>query len=101
MVREELRDPRMLGLVSITRVDVSPDLRRASAYVSVFGTDEERDSTMTALRNARTFVRRELSRRLNLRYTPDVTFVSDSSIADAQRLTDVMRQTAEERGEAL
>jgi ribosome-binding factor A len=101
VLRGELRDPRIGGLVSVTRVDVSPDLRKASAFVSVLGSDEERDSTMTALRHARPFVRRELSRRLSLRYTPDVEFFNDTSIEDGQKLTDMMRNTAEERGEKL
>jgi len=101
VLRGELRDPRIGGLVSVTHVDVSPDLRKANAFVSVLGTDEERASTMAALRHARPFVRRELSRRLRLRYTPDLEFVSDTSIERAQELTDLMRKHAEERGETL
>ena len=71
LLRTELHDPRIGGLVTVTHVDVSPDLRRADVYVSVLGTDEERASTMAALEHARPFLRRELSRRLQLRYTPD------------------------------
>ena len=57
---------------------------------------------MTALEHARPFVRRELSRRReHLRYTPDVAFVSDTSMAEAQAMTDMMRKTAEDRGESL
>lgn len=97
----ELHDPRLGGMITITRVDVSPDLRRADAYVSVMGTDDERGGTMTALQSARPFVRRELGRRVRLRSIPDVRFVSDTSIEDAQHLTDLMRQTAAERGERL
>jgi ribosome-binding factor A len=101
LVRDELHDPRILGLVTITEVDVSPDLRRADVYVSVLGTDEERDSTLEALGHARPFVRRELSKRLHLRYTPDVHFVGDKTLERAQGMTDIMRRTAEERGETL
>ena len=63
LLREEVNDPRMHGLVTITRVDVSPDLRQARAYVSVLGTDEDRRSTMQALESARPFLRRELGAR--------------------------------------
>ena len=101
LLRSELRDPRIGGLVTVTHVDVSPDLRRAIAFVSVLGTEEERVSTMRALDHARPFLRRELSHRLKLRYTPDVTFVSDTSMERAQEMTDLMRKTAEERGEKL
>jgi ribosome-binding factor A len=101
VVRDELRDPRIGGLVSITRVDVSPDLRRANAWVSVLGTEAERAGTMAALESARPFVRKQLSRRLSLRVTPDVQFVRDPSLEEGQAMTDLMRRTAEERGETL
>jgi ribosome-binding factor A len=101
LVRNELRDPRLGGLVTITGVDVSPDLRRAYVSVSVLGSDDERTSTMEALEHARPFVKRELAQRLKLRYIPDVRFVSDTSIERAQKLTDMLRQTAADRGETL
>ena len=101
LLRSDLRDPRIGGIVTVTHVDVSPDLRHALAYVSVLGTDDERASTLKALDHARPFLRRELSRRLTLRYTPDVAFLSDTSMAEAQEMTDLMRKTAEERGETL
>lgn len=101
LLLEELDDPRIGGIVSITYVDVSPDLRRATAYVSVLGSDAERESTLRALEHARPFVRRELSSRLSLRTTPDVQFASDTSMERAQEMTDLMRKTAEDRGEAL
>jgi ribosome-binding factor A len=101
VVREELRDPRIGGLVSITRVDVSPDLRRAHAWVSVLGSADERASTMRALQSARPFVRKQLARRLSLRVTPDVEFLDDVSLEKGQELTEMMRRTARERGEML
>lgn len=101
LVLTQLNDPRIVGLVTITHVDVSPDLRHALAYVSVLGTDAERSSTMEALDHARPFLKRELSRRVRLRYLPDVEFREDNSIARAQMVTDLMRQNASERGETL
>ncbi len=101
LLREEVNDPRMHGLVTITRVDVSPDLRQARAYVSVLGTDEDRRSTMQALESARPFLRRELGARVKLRYTPNLRFVSDTSMEEAQEMTDLLRQSAAERGETL
>jgi len=101
LLRSELRDPRIGGLVTVTHVDVSPDLLRATVFVSVLGTEEERLSTMRALEHARPFLRRALSHRLRMRHTPAVSFVSDTSMERAQELTDLMRRTAEERGETL
>ncbi|HZP56248.1 MAG TPA: 30S ribosome-binding factor RbfA [Dehalococcoidia bacterium] len=101
LLREELRDPRIAGLVSVTEVDVSPDLRHANAWISVLGTDDERASTMEALRSARPFLRRELAHRLRLRNTPELDFRSDTSIEHGQQLTDLMRRNAAERGETL
>lgn len=101
LVREELRDPRIGGLVTITRVDVSPDLRQASAFVSVLGSEEERASTLAALGRARVFLRRELAQRVRLRRTPELRFISDTSIERGQQLTDLMREAARERGEEL
>jgi ribosome-binding factor A len=101
LVRTELHDPRLAGLVTITNVDVSPDLRRADVGVSVLGSDEERASTMKALAHARPFIKRELSHRVKLRYVPDVHFVSDVSMERAQEVTDILRRTAAERGETL
>ena len=101
LIRDEIRDPRLGGIVSVTQVDVSPDLRNASVHISVLGDDGERAGTMEALDHARSFVRRELGRRLHLRTIPAVRFIADTSMADAQALTDRMRENAEERGERL
>lgn len=97
----DLRDPRMSGLVTVTEVDVSPDLRNARAFISVLGTDDDRSATMEALEAARPFVRRELSRRLQMRNTPNVRFFSDTTMAEAQALTERMRSNAEARGDTL
>ena len=101
LLLEEINDPRMHGLVTVTRVDVSPDLRNARAYISVLGTGDDRRSTMEALSSARPFLRREIGKRVKLRYIPNIRFVSDTSMEEAQVMTDLMRQTAAERGETL
>jgi ribosome-binding factor A len=101
LVREELHDPRVAGLVTIMQIDTSPDLRHAIAFVSVLGTDAERDSTMRALQHARPFLRRELARRMTSKNTPDLDFRLDTSMERAQELTEIMRRNAAERGEKL
>lgn len=101
LVREEINDPRLHGLVTIMRVDVSPDLRQARAYVSVLGSEEDRASTMEALTSARAYLRRELGKRIRIRYVPNLRFVSDRSIEQGQEMTDLLRDSAAERGESL
>jgi ribosome-binding factor A len=101
VIRRELRDPRIGGLLTVTHVDVAPDLKSARAYISVMGTDEEQTSTMEALEHARPFVRRELGKRLRMRSTPDVRFIADGSMQKAQELTELMRTNAAERGERI
>jgi ribosome-binding factor A len=101
VIRRELRDPGIAGMLTITYVDVAPDLKSARAYVSVMASDEERAATMAALERARPFVRRELGKRLRMRSTPDVRFVADDSMQKAQELTELMRKNAAERGEQI
>ena len=96
LIRRELNDPRIGGLVSITEVDVSPDLRQAKVYVSVMGTDEERRSTFKALRAASHYLQRELRRRLTIRRVPELTFVQDDSIERGARILALLQKTHEE-----
>ena len=98
LVLTHLNDPRIVGLVTITHVDVSPDLRHALAFVSVLGTDAERVSTMAALDHARPFLKRELSSRVRLRYLPDIEFRVDDSMERAQMVTDLDAPERERAG---
>jgi ribosome-binding factor A len=86
LVLHELKDPRIGGLVSITEVDVSPDLRHAKVFVSVLGSNEERSSTLDALEAGRRFLQRELRRRVTMRYVPDLAFLPDDSMERGQRI---------------
>lgn len=95
IVQRDLNDPR-LGLVSITRVDMSPDLRYAHAHVSVFGSDEEFGNALTALRGASGFIRRQLRPRMRLRHIPEITFESDRSMEYADTITRVLNELHDE-----
>ena len=101
LIRRELRDPRIAELLTVTHVDVAPDLKSARAFISVMGTEEEQNGTMAALEHARPFVRRELGKRLRMRSTPDVRFIADDSMQKAQELTELMRKNAAERGDVI
>ena len=95
LLRRELKDPRISGLITITEVDVSPDLWRANVFVSVMGSDEEKTSTFRALDAAAHFIQRELRRRLTIRRTPELTFVPDDSLERGARIQALLEQTRE------
>ena len=80
IIREEIKDPRVHPLTSVMEVEVTPDLKFAKIYVSVFGTEEEKEKTMEGLRKSASFARGQLARRMNLSNTPELTFVLDNSI---------------------
>lgn len=86
IIQRELKDPR-IGFASVTRVAVSGDLRHVTAYVSILGSEEEKKNTLAGLVRATGFFRSELGRRIRLRYTPELTFRSDESIAYGVELT--------------
>lgn len=79
IIREELHDPRVSGTYSVTRAEVTGDLRYAKIHVSVLEEDK-RDDLMEALKNARGYIRHALGRRMIIRYTPELIFVSDKNI---------------------
>lgn len=79
----ETKDPGIHPLTSVVLVDVATDLKTCKAYISVMGSDEDRKNTEAGLKRAAGFIRRELAHRLNLRNTPEITFIIDTSIEDA------------------
>ena len=87
-----LKDPRVsqVGMVSITRVDTTSDLRYARVYISVLDKDQEKD-VLKGLKSAGGFLRRELGRALQLRYTPELQFIADDSIAHGAHILEVLR----------
>ena len=95
ILREELRDPRISGTFSLTRVDVTHDLRYAKARVSVLE-EEKRIPLLKALRSASGFVRRELGQALSLRYTPEILFEIDTNIEYGVRIASVLKQVLPE-----
>ena len=92
IIREELGDPRIGGTFSITRAEVTGDLRYAKIYVSVLE-DERRDDLMEALKSAKGFIRRALGKRMIIRYTPELIFVSDRNIAYGVHIAKVLADT--------
>lgn len=89
IIREDVRDPRVAGTWSITRADVTRDLRYAKIRVSVLE-EEQRKPLVKALKNAAGFIRRELGKNLRLRYTPELLFEEDDNIAYGVHIASIL-----------
>ncbi len=81
IVMHGLKDPRIDPMVSVTKVEVAPDLKTCKAYVSVLGDEDSLSLTIEGLTKAEGYIRRELARTVNLRNTPSIRFIADDSIA--------------------
>ena len=91
VLANELKDPRLASLVSVTHVDTAPDLGSARVFVSVLGDQGEKRSTLKALRSASGFIRNRVRKRVSLRKVPNVEFRIDETIeqgADVLKLID-------------
>jgi ribosome-binding factor A len=96
MLLKSIKDPR-IGFVTITKVNVSEDCRFAKVYFSVAGTLTERERSMKGLNSARGFVRKELGRRIRLRYTPEILFQFDPSIEYAIHMGELIQSIKQEK----
>lgn len=89
---EGAKDPRITGLVTVTAVDVTRDLRRARIFVSILGTDAERTTTLEGLRSLASHLRSRVAKSLRLRNACELEFVMDESIAHAARIETLLAQ---------
>ena len=80
LINREIKDPRINPMTSVVAVEVAPDLKHAKIYISVLGDEESQKSTLQGLKSAAPFMRGQLARSINLRNTPELTFVMDQSI---------------------
>lgn len=93
IIQNELKDPRLSGLTSVTSVKVTRDLRYAKVYISIMGEDKEKTDSITALKSAAGFIRRELAHRVKLRYTPELIFELDTSIERGAYISKLIDKT--------
>lgn len=98
LVARKLRDPRVEG-VTITEVNVTPDLRTADVFVSKLGEDEDMREALAGLNAAAGYLKRELAPRLDLRFMPDLRFHVDRSWQQSARIEALLEQIAAERKE--
>jgi ribosome-binding factor A len=95
ILAREVKDPRV-GFATVTQVRVSPDLRHARVFVSVFGSPAEQKETFAALHRAYGFIRRQLSGRLKLRHCPDLQFTMDDSMAYGAKMDNLLTEISHE-----
>jgi len=88
----DVKDPRIAGLVTVTGAEVTRDLRHATVFVSVMGTDAERAATFEGLASAAAHLRSRVGRALRLRLAPEISFRADESVARASRIEDLLSQ---------
>ena len=92
IIRGELQDPRISGTFSVTRAEVTGDLRYAKIYISVLE-DEKRDDLLNALKNAKGYIRHALGKKMIIRYTPELIFVNDKNIEYGVHIAKVLADT--------
>ena len=109
ILRGGIKDPRVAeftsvvavsGMISVTAVETTPDLRYAKAYISVLGDEKAQADTIRGLQSAEGYIRRELAHSLNLRNTPEIRFVLDQSIeygvAMSKKIDDITKRQEKE-----
>ena len=96
IVRGLLRDPRITRFVTITRVELTPDLRYAKIFYTIFGGDKQKKPIEKGLRSAKGFIRKCIGDELELRYTPDISFRLDEKAEYAKRIEDVLTKIKKE-----
>ncbi len=94
LLQREAKDPRLSAMVSVTRVSVSSDLRYAKVFISVLGTEEEKRGVLAGLHAASGFLRRGLSSRLSIRYTPELSFSYDDTMEQAGKVLQLIQQVS-------
>lgn len=92
LLRTKIKDPRISDMVSITEVRVTNDLSFAKVFVSVFGTEDEKNDTLEGLRNAEGFIKKEIGRNVKMRIMPKLIFELDDSVEESLRLEKILEE---------
>ncbi|GLC26603.1 30S ribosome-binding factor RbfA [Roseisolibacter agri] len=92
-----VKDPRVRGLVTVTGVDITRDLRHAKIFVSIMGSDAERDETLAGLTAVAAHLRGRVGRALRLRVAPELSFKTDASVGYAARIETLLEEVRRER----
>lgn len=97
VIRGEIKDPRICPLTSVVAVEVAPDLKTCKAWISVLGDEEARENTYKGLKSAESYIRNRLAKTINLRNTPEITFIMDQSIEYGVNMSRKIDEVMEEQ----
>lgn len=97
LIRGEIKDPRICPLTSVVAVEVAPDLKTCKAWISVLGDEEARENTYKGLKSAEGYIRNRLAKTINLRNTPEITFIMDQSIEYGVNMSRKIDEVMEEQ----
>jgi ribosome-binding factor A len=97
LLAREIKDPRV-GMVTLTAVEMTPDLKHARVFFSCLGDDEAHERSLAGLRSASGFIKAQATRQLKLRFAPDISFVFDPSLERAERLAVLLREDDQAMG---
>lgn len=98
IIRGEIKDPRISQWTSVVAVEVAPDLKSCKAWISVLGGEETREATLQGLKSAEGFIKMKLAKKINLRNTPEITFVMDQSIEYGVNMSHRIDEVIAEQG---
>jgi ribosome-binding factor A len=92
IIQNEIKDPRIPMLTSVTKVDVTKDLRYAKIFVSVLGNDEQKQKCIEGLKSASGYIRKETGSKIKMRYTPELIFEIDNSIEYGIHIAEILKE---------
>ncbi|PKB83078.1 MAG: ribosome-binding factor A [SAR202 cluster bacterium Io17-Chloro-G9] len=98
LLSRQIKDPRLTGVISITQVKTTQDLRSARVFLSVMGDAEAKQDALDGIQSAAAYLRKELRDRLAMRYVPFLSFEVDNSIEEADQLLQIMDQLKDDPG---
>ncbi len=91
IINYELNNPKITGLISVTRAKITPDLKYAKVYVSILNSKNVKD-TLANLKKSSGFIRTEIAKRINLRITPEIIFVLDDSMEYGAKIDQILKE---------
>lgn len=97
VIMREVKNPHVSTLITVTKVDITKDLRHAKVYVSVIGNDEERNTTFAAIQSAAGFIGVHAAKKVVMRYFPELHFKLDTSIDERMRIDSILKEIEDER----
>lgn len=95
VIQNEIKDPRINSMISVTNVSVTKDLRYAKVYVSIFGSESNKIETLEILKNSSGFIRKEVGKNIKLRYIPEIIIEFDNSIEHGMHIDSLLKKIKE------